>query len=200
MTASGSSVARAGRWGLLVCVSLLTAGLATSCMSPREKHRVLTFFFDGVPSPDAEESSGQWTEPEPSEGRVAEVRRRPAPIFVRHEPACDDCHAGSEAAFRLSQPKETLCWECHDPDDFRGAVVHGPVAAGQCGACHSPHKSRFEHLLLSEGASICGKCHGPETFAAIEEHRAEEGENCLACHDPHAADRRYMLHEAEEAS
>ena len=39
------------------------------------------------------------------------------------------------------------CFPCHDPENFRGKVVHAPVKEGRCGECHAPHVARNKALL-----------------------------------------------------
>jgi predicted CXXCH cytochrome family protein len=183
-----------------VRVALLVAVLGAGCMSPERRYRVLTFLFDGVPPPGQVAAVEEPKRLAAGERRVARRARRPVPIFIRHEAECEECHSRDRAPNRLAAPRQELCWDCHDREEFEGEVVHGPVAAGECVECHSPHKSKFPSLLLSKGSSICAKCHDRRTFPSVDQHRVERGDECLDCHDPHAGDRDYMLYEGKGAS
>jgi predicted CXXCH cytochrome family protein len=182
------------RHALVLVAGLLVLVLEAGCMSPERSYRVLSFFFDGVLAPgEVAPEEPVRVSPSPRK-RLARspVRPRP-PLFVRHEPDCDECHEGERGSLRLSSLKEDLCWNCHDSEDFEGEVVHGPVAAGECTECHSPHKSQFDDLLLRKGSEICGRCHDTSTFPGMLAHQTAEGEDCLGCHSPHAGDHEYML-------
>jgi predicted CXXCH cytochrome family protein len=164
---------------------------------------MLTFLFDGVPPLHPKE-------PEPSPEQLVEgigERDLPQPTGVQissvHGPVaskeCDQCHS-SERSNRLVEPKQDLCWSCHDREDFPGEVVHGPVAAGFCDGCHDPHRSKHPYLLVRAETELCEGCHDQFSYAALAEHRTAKGDDCQSCHDPHAAGRQYMLKRDAEPS
>jgi len=71
-----------------------------------------------------------------------------------HEPlkdGCFSCHDvhGSENKGLLIRPKSELCAECHktDSDSFRDRHAGYPVAASDCGECHTPHSGDVPNLL-----------------------------------------------------
>ena len=169
-------------------LSLLLFG----CASPGTRYRVLSVFFDGVPSPDVQ------TEPFEAEAttEVDEVEAPARPAGSRHGPfakrQCEVCHDLGRSN-ELKGKRTEICRTCHTEDMFEGAVVHGPVAAGQCYGCHDAHQSRFPHLLFDAGSALCDRCHDVETFAAAQQHRTDKGEDCLGCHRPHVADKAYLL-------
>jgi len=171
----------------------MAAAQSLGCATPEQRHRVLIFFFDGVPplEPLVPE------EPEAARPSSVAMLRQREPIYASiHGPyskeGCSQCHE-SESSNRLTQEKEELCWSCHKPEDFVGAAVHSPVAAGQCDGCHDPHRSKNPFLLVVPETALCEHCHDQDTFAELDEHRAQEGADCTRCHDPHAANRQYML-------
>ena len=187
-------------------IAALTLGLVVQgvgCATPEERHRLLTIFFDGVPPLYPEEP--ELLLEEPDEGISPQIARARAVSLTAsvHGPVaekeCDQCHS-SRYSNRLKAEKEDLCWTCHDPEDFAGAVVHGPFAAGFCQACHDPHRSKYEHLLLSDKADLCESCHEQYDVAAIPEHSSGEDRLCQSCHDPHAAERKFMLKADEDPS
>jgi len=142
---------------------------------------------------------------EPTEG--ARKRGRPRPQAVEivsiHGPVsqkeCEQCHAGSRSN-RLLMSKQELCWSCHNRADFPGKVVHPPVEAGFCDACHDPHRSQYAYLLVRAPSELCQGCHDASTDPTVAEHRAVKGDDCRSCHDPHATDRKFMLKRDEEPS
>jgi predicted CXXCH cytochrome family protein len=188
------------RDALVLVVGLLVLVLEAGCISPERRYRVLSFLFDGVPPPGAVAPEEPATASSSPRKRTARARTRArAPVFIRHEPDCDECHDGDRGSHTLALPKDELCWDCHDSEDFEGEVVHGPVAAGECTGCHSPHKSQFDYLLLSKGSAVCARCHDASTFPGMAAHLTDQGDDCLGCHNPHAGDREYMLLEEARA-
>lgn len=189
-------------WFRVTVAAVLVAAQCLGCATPEQRHRVLTFFFDGVPPlyPDEVVLSPDELE-QGADSRLAV--KLPPPEITVHGPVakdeCEQCHSTS-ASNRLKATGEDLCWSCHKQEDILGKVIHGPVAAGFCTACHDPHKSRNPHLLVRAESELCVGCHDPSRFVRFAEHRAESGDDCLRCHDPHAASRQYMLKRDEEAS
>jgi predicted CXXCH cytochrome family protein len=114
----------------------------------------------------------------------------------------------------LSAKQGFLCYSCHGADtdkeskDIRSK--HSPVVSGECTACHSPHKSNLEALLLSVYPDLCLSCHKElkakmygkeadssatiadgsgvipvEEKAPIYVHALSDLEKCQTCHEPH---------------
>ena len=183
--------------GLLIV--LLIAVLAVSSCSSARRYEVLSFFFDGVPPPGgtpadslADPVSDLTTEREP---RVAIPRTFVHPPY--EEGDCDLCHDLPDGrTFRggtaLIYPVRELCTMCHDEKDaasLREANrwVHGPVAAGECTACHSPHQSIHPFMLRREpGPELCTYCHQEENVRDRPSHAEFQTAPCLDCHSPHA--------------
>ncbi|MBW2542849.1 MAG: hypothetical protein JRF15_12220 [Deltaproteobacteria bacterium] len=189
-------------WAAIAALILGLILQGVGCATPEERHRLLTIFFDGVPplypeepEPVAEEIA-EGVDPRASRAR-AENR-----IVSVHGPVaekeCDQCHS-SRYSNKLKVEKEKLCWTCHDPEDFAGEVVHGPFAAGFCQACHDPHRSKHDYLLVSDRTDLCESCHEQYDVAAIPEHSSAEDRLCQSCHDPHAAARKFMLKADEDS-
>lgn len=180
----------------MLTITLVLVVQSFGCATAEQRHRVLTFFFDGVPplaSDEPEVVAGDL--PELGESQLALAQPVARSVSVHGpvaEKECDECH---ESAFsnRLRKTDGLLCWSCHDPEDFPGDQRHGPVAGGLCNGCHDPHRSPNPFLLVSKPEEICSHCHNQQTFAAIADHRAEKGSDCQRCHDVHASDRKYML-------
>ncbi|MFZ5759966.1 MAG: cytochrome c3 family protein [Thermodesulfobacteriota bacterium] len=142
---------------------------------------------------------------------------------------CGNCHFAhfSEHSTLLVRPGQELCFGCHGEDsggrnirqEIEGKkVVHGPVAEGQCSACHQPHGSSHAKLLNGsfpesfyapfhpDQYDFCFRCHDKELLTAQPvgaqtafrngtdnlhyRHvaRKQKGRTCNACHTLHASD------------
>ncbi len=91
------------------------------------------------------------------------------------------------------------CFKCHDTAEFKGRVVHSPVADADCLSCHGPHVSRHKKLLLQSERDLCLQCHEqvadtvankPALHAPVREGR------CSSCHDPHASAQKKLLRQS----
>lgn len=135
---------------------------------------------------------------------------------------CSTCHAPLDESVkphkvagdfrsRLATDSAALCAKCHPKEHFQGPVTHGPVAAGNCLACHNPHASDHQGLLRKEPATLCLDCHPdvkkrPHVIVGFssnghplgDEKRSKEvfdplrpGKKfyCAACHEPHRSER-----------
>lgn len=179
-----------GTIALVVAAMLLHWG----CGSPESRYRVLSIFFDGVPSPygDGDDSSGS---------NLLKKKKKKKLTASTHGPyaakQCNLCHTNA-ASNDLKLPKESLCASCHLIVDFTGEMMHGPVAGGQCAYCHSPHRSEHAHLLVETVPGLCERCHSVATFQDYEKHRLERGGDCLRCHEPHAGRAPSLLVEGVE--
>jgi predicted CXXCH cytochrome family protein len=73
--------------------------------------------------------------------------------------------------------------------------AHGPVASGNCAACHNAHTSEFPKLLVNEGRALCLGCH-KEMAQQMQKvkslHKPVEGD-CLQCHEAHASSQIKQL-------
>lgn len=181
----------------LVCFFFLL-----SCDS-EQRHRVLTFFFDGVPPLGSEDDVLEDTvgEIEVASGRV----KKKAPVIYKHEPyaSCDPiCHGersksgfGSGSKVRLGEKIPGLCFECH-PVDYEiksGINVHGPVAVGVCLFCHSAHDSVNKHLLKETVPDLCYRCHDQRLLEMVNGHSDETMAKCLSCHHGHKSTDKALL-------
>ena len=119
-------------------------------------------------------------------------------FYVHEDPPeldCKECHRlrRGKYDFKRIVPAQFICVECHDTF-AEAAHVHGPVGAGVCISCHSPHGS-YEPLFLERtGAELCTVCHQ----AKIDEFKqnvvhAPVEEGCIDCHDPHQSPMRFQL-------
>lgn len=94
------------------------------------------------------------------------------------------------------QPARDYSGDCTDSgchgDLTRRPVVHGPVDAEACDACHTEADSK-EHkfkLTIEEG-ELCTQCH--EEFSGKVVHSPVAEGECIVCHDPHGSKARALL-------
>lgn len=191
----GTDCGRLGRphhrraWVVLVGLGLVVALIPLGC-GETTRYRVLSFFFDGVPSPEERAAAGSV---ENDEGERSDT---PAVLSV-HRPVeegqCAKCHGMPTSPVPLEQTKGELCRRCHSTHFTfeRTDWVHTP-AATECSYCHHPHESQHRALLTDSQPGLCLGCHG----AAVLErpYHADIGERaCSTCHDPHFAGNRLLL-------
>jgi predicted CXXCH cytochrome family protein len=163
-----------------------TIALAAAACAATTSHRVLSFFFDGVPAP----GNGL-----PVAGTTAAaVAAARGQTGSEHGPyaahLCSACHE-TAASNALVVPRDQLCSRCHD---FRATkrYVHGPLASGGCLVCHDPHRSSYGHLLVSESRGFCLRCHERRAIEQVSAHAGVDAE-CTTCHDAHMSDARFLL-------
>jgi predicted CXXCH cytochrome family protein len=182
---------------MLLFVILLTIIFVSACSTTRH-HNVLSFFFDGVPSP-AEEiafNPGDSLSPGDSTHTTGNVIPAIESQFVYHTPVkekqCDACHDHNTMG-TLILPQPEVCYQCHADFNKVFQSLHGPVAGGYCTACHDPHMSTADSLLLRTGQSLCLYCHNSIQVLSKDVHTDIGDAECTMCHNPHGGDDRYML-------
>ena len=200
-------LARIARSGtvLLGLLGIAAIGLGLASCSSTSSYEILSFFFDGVPNPNAP------PEPEPKEPardprRAEAAQPRPTPAVVHRpvrEKRCSECHGTRRGgSIFMGQPRmlgsdSQLCFQCHQLAERE--YQHAPAVAGLCTRCHHPHQSEHPRLLLeAKVADLCRACHSAETFATQQEHEARADRDCHSCHDPHASNARYFLLQGHE--
>lgn len=185
---------RARLFAVLVGVGLLS-GLG-ACARPEDRYRVLSFFFDGVPPPDAEANAARKAAEAAAQKAAAEAKvpRQVITVFA-HTPfaknECSGCHK-SDIAAGLTAPADKLCAGCHPTRTLGAGEPHAPVARGECLACHDAHQSAFPGVLAVAPEGLCDRCHGPDKYPARAAHAAERGSDCLRCHAPHAGGKALL--------
>ena len=75
--------------------------------------------------------------------------------------------------------------------------MHGPVAAGDCIACHDPHTSPNDFQLLAAGNDLCFTCHvdKKEEFSAGKQVHPPVADRCTNCHNAHSSGFKYQLNQ-----
>lgn len=188
----------------LLLLLLLTVFFASGC-----SHRVLTFFFTGVPEPRSEEQAAATIILPDSPSRQFDI---PPQYQFTHGPwaanRCESCHQESSGRgfnavkdssniSRLVLPIEQLCVDCHADEKFVGSPEywqHGPVANGKCTFCHYPHQSARQFMLVSaDNKEMCGQCHISAEIHAGYSVPDQIIDDCVDCHDPHASKGSALL-------
>lgn len=108
---------------------------------------------------------------------------------------CKECHKQRKGMYNFKRviPAKAKCIECHT-DMAKAAHVHGPVGAGVCISCHTPHGSIEPLHLARGGRELCMACHQAKQkeFSQKVVHAPVE-EGCTDCHDPHQSPMRFQL-------
>ncbi len=187
---------------LAISAVALGAALALSVgCSTAKHHRVLSFFFDGVPDPAAAVVSAT-PEVEAAVGRRLVQPGEHGPYAAK---LCDSCH-DAQRTNALIVPAEQLCIRCHELGAAE-TYVHGPLASGGCMVCHDPHRSANRFLLVSASDGFCLKCHDRTTLSPVsgvggsagvagvtgDNGHGGDAANCTDCHEAHMSDRKFLL-------
>ncbi len=174
--------------------------LVLAACSPEQRYSVLSVIFDGVPRPG--ETPDETTRVSPQFIGL-EAARAPSQLrLFRHQPAlddrCDNCHPPDRLWLGETFDRDGGCFTCHEHDVFqakltRYSFLHGPVAVQACLACHDPHDSPYEGLLVQPDPRLCHGCHDRQSLLSSPAHEDQSTERCLECHDPHGGTGRYFL-------
>ncbi|MCP4251150.1 MAG: hypothetical protein GY778_29280 [bacterium] len=188
---------------MLVILALTWVVSATGWgCSTDARHRVLSFFFDGVPKPGDPVPPGSDRSAVPGADATATdpAARAPRRPIIAHPPyrenKCGSCH-NAQTGQLFRSPADGLCRTCHS--DVPGSVryVHGPVAVSDCLFCHHYHGSPHPALLLEEPTSLCTQCHDRDRLAEGSYHATIESESCSDCHYGHGGDDPFFLKRGE---
>ena len=178
---------RSGSCAAAIFTILGIAGLV-GC-SVRENYKTLSFFFDGVPDPNAPTNIIRAGNSSDSSDSLAGTK------MFRHKPyaeqKCTQCHTADKK--QLIMLKEDLCVKCHEDKTHQYAVMHAPVAAGQCMWCHEPHESDQPRLLKTTAPDLCLQCHDLELLPSSNPAHRSDMANCLSCHLGHGGIKGSML-------
>ncbi len=228
MRARTAGVTRGLRWAVLAAL----CALALAACSESQRYEVLTVFFTGVPRPGQEQAeaaaaagAGQAATPRRREaesfvhgpygaGSCTLCHNLKGTVSFRtkrrqgQQPAAQQSSIPRGFGQRLAYPLEELCIGCHqdfDPKETEAAGdwSHGPVSAGRCIECHSPHRSPQRFMLKARPQALCLQCHegkSPEATRARGEwsHGPVASGLCTGCHRPHRSPERFLLEEPGE--
>jgi predicted CXXCH cytochrome family protein len=178
-------------WSLLGSCALLLCW--AGCATPHERYKTLSFFFDGVPDPDAPVS----TQPDTSM-RTARSGSGATLTVYTHKPfaenKCANCHGSSRGNFEsFSRADPHVCRSCHENTAHQYPVMHGPVVNNECLWCHEPHESTVPHLLKDRAPALCLQCHSRKDLPIRPVEHQDPKLDCLICHVGHGGVRHGLL-------
>lgn len=182
---------RRGRASLAVPLCAGVAGLIWSGCAVEKNYELLSFFFDGVPNPNALPITSTAGNPE---------FMRQSPTYSAHQPFLDDrcmeCHGSN---FTTGEVPLDVCLKCHGEVPQEYPRMHGPVPAGACLWCHVPHESAWAHLIKAPSRDVCAQCHDATMLSSrsVPEHQ-DETRQCLDCHYGHGGTSAYFLRSASD--
>lgn len=172
-------------WTLLGAILIV---IGPSC-SPQKHYKTLSFFFDGVPDPNA---------PKLPEGFAQSAGGAPKLLSIVHKPyaegKCGDCHEGDTTRFEsFRKLSSDVCRKCHENVLNQYPVMHGPVSAGECLLCHNPHESSVKGLLNDNSPAVCAQCHISEFLPLDPPEHQDPKQDCLQCHVAHGGEKHGLL-------
>lgn len=192
-----------GAWAWSAALLLLSALPAMLVVgmpgcSPKKHYKILSFFFDGVPDPNAPPSGA------PGVAAAREGRNAPRVVMFAHKPfgdgECKACHASESGAFfGQGAVRPNICRDCHADVANAWPVMHGPVTANACTWCHTPHQSPLPDLLRMPTPAVCVQCHEQSTLSKEILEHLDPDSNCLTCHRGHGGNDRHFLRSADAA-
>ena len=99
--------------------------------------------------------------------------------------------------------QRATCLTCHADleESLEARVPHAPARDAECTACHNPHVSRFDSLLLDRPGPMCSECHADVAEELDRGHLHEpvaEG-RCTSCHEAHGGEHKGLLVEKGQA-
>jgi len=177
--------------GLIMLVVGLTTLLALiGCgNTPQERYHTLSFFFDGVPNPDA-----------PSKVVTDDAGRKviaSSRIVSQHKPYLDNqcgvCHNATNGDIQDFAAAYTACVKCHKKVSTEKTLMHGPVAREQCKWCHAPHQSTEPALLKDTPIAVCTQCHDKQLLSNTPPEHLDGTTSCLQCHFGHGGPEHNFL-------
>ncbi|USN99288.1 MAG: hypothetical protein H6810_01015 [Phycisphaeraceae bacterium] len=177
-------------WCGVSCIAVLALPLVWAGCSIKKHYELLSFFFDGVPNPNAMPIAAAAGDPR---------TMRQSPTYSAHRPyldgQCAECHG---RGFSTTSVEPTVCLKCHQSVQREHRFMHGPVAFGACLLCHVPHESAYASLFKGDSRQVCMQCHDKTMLsgADVPEH-LDDTTACLTCHYGHGAEVRYMLRDRE---
>jgi len=180
------------RLALALLLVLVTASALAGCSTPRERYRVLSFFFDGVPNPDAPPKVVAVARPDSEFAPVVT-----AVVLTVHKPykegRCVVCHSSVNGQIQDFARAYDSCVKCHKKVSTEHALMHGPVAREACRFCHAPHDSVQPALLKDTPIKVCTQCHDKQLLGEYPYQHMDGQTSCLLCHAGHGGHARYFL-------
>jgi predicted CXXCH cytochrome family protein len=111
---------------------------------------------------------------------------------------CQQCHGevGRAGSFAVGGGIQEMCLDCHkSQESYRRAENKHIMTTGEsCVACHNPHASNGEALLVRDQFDLCMSCHFNDQPNPDKTHYVtHDGMDCVQCHLPHGGDDPQLL-------
>lgn len=184
------------RYIFSLCLLFSFATLFMISCNPNKNYQTLSFFFDGVPNPTLNSDLNDTTKTETESFKIRNLKMDKETEKYIHKGykknECGCCH-DVDHAYRLIERQPKLCYKCHENFKNQYKYLHGPVAAGYCTACHHPHQSSNEKILVIEIEKLCIHCHEPGDVSQNPTHKNLGNVNCISCHNSHGGETFNML-------
>lgn len=171
--------------------------LVASCDEVK-RHKMLSFFFDGVPLPKDPNAVGDGVVRD-SNSTLSDTSGKAKRIKRAHGPSrdCKLCHKKLDKS-RWAAPQAVkgipeICFDCHNNYADPQYYVHGPVAVGGCAFCHDPHESAYESLLKDSVPKLCYRCHDQSSIESVPAHDKDTVSKCNLCHEAHYSSKKKLL-------
>lgn len=97
----------------------------------------------------------------------------------------------SDSSLTYAESNTCVTSQCHSAMG-KGKFVHGPVAVGECSACHEPLNGKHKFKPVNDVAGLCYQCHDKKDKMKNVHPPVKEG-MCTSCHDPHQSDFKFQL-------
>jgi len=186
-----------------VGAALLVAAIwvCSGCGTPANRYRTLSFFFDGVPDPNAPPGSararGEAADefaPTPGAPVVKAYIHKPYAQAMEDSTKCSVCHVGASGGYENFQAVGSdICLKCHKDKLTQYPVMHGPVVAVECTLCHAAHESTIPGMLNYAPPKICIQCHERDLLSANPPEHLLPDSQCLSCHYGHGGPQHKLL-------
>ena len=93
-------------------------------------------------------------------------------------------------ALSAQQKNSCVTAKCHSTMG-KEKFVHGPVAVGNCSACHV-QEGKHKFAPIKKASDFCYRCHDRLNTKATVHKPVKDG-NCTLCHDPHQSPYKFQL-------
>ena len=188
------------RWGrtvLGVGAALLVAVLLACGCSAESRYRTLSFFFDGVPDPNAPPGSAAARGEADEFGPTAVIKayiHKPYAEAMEDSRKCGVCHEGASGGYENFQAVGSdTCLKCHKDKLTQYPVMHGPVVAVECSLCHAAHESTVPGMLNFPAPQVCVQCHDRDLLSPNPPEHLAADSKCLSCHYGHGGPQHKLL-------
>jgi predicted CXXCH cytochrome family protein len=196
------------RWGrtvtwiaaLLLFAALALAAVGSMGCNSENRYRTLSFFFDGVPNPNAPSRTaggaggGAVDEFAPNAAVQKVYIHKPYADGMIDSKKCAVCHVGSTNEFESFRAVTSdVCLKCHKDKLTQYPVMHGPVTAVECTLCHAAHESTIPGMLNYAAPKVCVQCHDRELLSPNPPEHLAADSKCLSCHFAHGGPAHKLL-------